>query len=440
MYTHNLHSFLHAAPLSYAHFVNHASSAHLFSVVLFTTFALAARTMMSVGVETSHATLLQLQQEVVEKVDLSLLIPAMNTEGLLTPEQNSHVDNGLLPPQKRCRDLTTYMCGKGDDGLIKFYRCLRTTAVRHANHGHLADSMLQQWYWLSQHEPPPQPPPPILQPASVSQSPFPQHPSQSSATPVLPAQIHRAYDWLIKTVCGCLADRGVTVTTLTSAIQHSLHPLLNSLTANLSHFPNLLSIFQYLKEQQLCNPLDTDLLVYILHNSLQQIDLYEEVLGYWRRIDHIQINCSECRFMQATVTSTEFLYMMAHHPSLTIAVRDVRRMKEFLANHLNLHRHLFWFCGSRVGSLITVWQFSGSYSKELQSFLDNTSALQSLNPPVSSVCLQSGPDTIASVEVCSVEKLPSPDTMDSQISSTTVTPSYSGKGTNYRLNKHSLVQ
>ena len=189
-------------------------------------------------------------------------------------------------------------------------------------------------------------------------------------------------DWLIKTVCGCLADRGVTVATLTSAIQHSLHPLLNSLTANLSQFSSLLSIFQYLKEQQLCNPLDTDLLVYILHNSLQQIDLYEEVLGYWRRIDHIQINCSECRFMQATVTSTEFLYMMAHHPSLTIAVRDVRKMKEFLANHLNLPRHVFWFCGSRVGSLITVWQFSGSYSKELQSFLDNTSALQSLNPPV----------------------------------------------------------
>ena len=58
--------------------------------------------MMSVGADTSHATLLQLQQEVVEKVDLPLLIPAMNTEGLLTPEQNSHVDNGLLPPQKRC--------------------------------------------------------------------------------------------------------------------------------------------------------------------------------------------------------------------------------------------------------------------------------------------------------------------------------------------------
>ena len=119
--------------------------------------------------------------------------------------------------------------------------------------------------------------------------------------------------------------------------------------------------------------------------------------------------------------------------SLTIAVRDVRRMKEFLADHLNLPRHVFWFCGSRVGSLITVWQFSGSYSKELQRFLDNTSALQSLNPPVSSVCLQSGPDTIASVEVCSVEKPPSPDTMDSEISSTTVTPSCSGKGTNYRL-------
>ena len=79
-----------------------------------------------------------------------------------------------------------------------------------------------------------------------------------------------------------------------------------------------------------------ELLHRLLHNSLQQIDLYEEVLSYWRRIDHIQINCSECRFMQATVTSTEFLYMMAHHPSLTIAVRDVRRMKEFLADHLNL--------------------------------------------------------------------------------------------------------
>ena len=57
-----------------------------------------------------------------------------------------------------------------------------------------------------------------------------------------------------------------TVATLTSAIQHSLHSLLNSLTANLSHFPDILSVFQYLKEQHLCNAL-ADLLVYILHNS-----------------------------------------------------------------------------------------------------------------------------------------------------------------------------
>ena len=109
-----------------------------------------------------HSTLLQLQQEVVDMVDLPILIPAMNKEQLLTPEQNSHIDNGQYPPQKCCRDLTIYICGKGDDGLIAFYRCLRTTAVRHANHGHLADSMLQQWSWLSQHEPPLQPPPPIL--------------------------------------------------------------------------------------------------------------------------------------------------------------------------------------------------------------------------------------------------------------------------------------
>ena len=143
---------------------------------------------MSVGADT---TLLQLQQEVVDRVNLPVLIPAMNTERLLTPQQNSDLCNDLFSSQKRCVELTTYICGKGNDGLIAFYRCLRTTAVRHANHGHLADSMLQQWYWLSQHE---QPPPPILQPASVSQSPFPQHPSQSSATPVLPAQIHRAYD------------------------------------------------------------------------------------------------------------------------------------------------------------------------------------------------------------------------------------------------------
>ena len=42
--------------------------------------------MMSVGADT---TLLQLQQEVVDRVNLPVLIPAMNTERLLTPQQNS---------------------------------------------------------------------------------------------------------------------------------------------------------------------------------------------------------------------------------------------------------------------------------------------------------------------------------------------------------------
>ena len=47
-----------------------------------------------------YSTLLQLQQEVVDMVDLPILIPAMNKEQLLTPEQNSHIDNGQYPPQK----------------------------------------------------------------------------------------------------------------------------------------------------------------------------------------------------------------------------------------------------------------------------------------------------------------------------------------------------
>ena len=430
--------------------------------------------MTSYGAGADGTTPLQLQQEVVNNVDLPVLIPAMNTERLLTPQQNSHLENRLYPPQERCRELTAYICGKGDDGLMRFYRCLRTTAATHVGHGRLADSMLQHWPWLSQYEPPPQPPPPVLQPASTSQHPMQsssttsqhpmqsssttsqhstqtstssQHLPQSSATPILPAQIHREYDQLIDIICRCLTERGVTVATLSSAVQYSLHPLLNSLTTNFPQFSNIPSIFQYLKEQQLCHALDVDLLVHILHDSLQQRDLYDEVLAYCSRIDNIEINCSECRFMQATITSTEFLYMMTHHPSLSIAVRDVRRMKEFLANNLSLPRHLFWFCGSHIGSVITVWQFSSNHCKALQLFLDNVSVLQSLNPRVSSVCLQNDQGIIASVDMCPCEEPVSPlvtppqrttldrspDAMDSEISSTTpssssdTTSSHGGK-------------
>ena len=56
-------------------------------------------TMMSVGADT---TLLQLQQEVVDRVNLPVLIPAMNTERLLTPQQNSDLCNDLFSSQKRC--------------------------------------------------------------------------------------------------------------------------------------------------------------------------------------------------------------------------------------------------------------------------------------------------------------------------------------------------
>ena len=49
--------------------------------------------MMSVGADT---TLLQLQQEVVDRVNLPVLIPAMNTERLLTPQQNSDLCNDLF--------------------------------------------------------------------------------------------------------------------------------------------------------------------------------------------------------------------------------------------------------------------------------------------------------------------------------------------------------
>ena len=56
--------------------------------------------MMSVGADT---TLLQLQQEVVDRVNLPVLIPAMNTERLLTPQQNSDLCNDLFSSQKRWR-------------------------------------------------------------------------------------------------------------------------------------------------------------------------------------------------------------------------------------------------------------------------------------------------------------------------------------------------
>ena len=375
-----------------------------------------------------YQSLLQLQKEVIENVNLMQLVPAMNAKKLLTPHENSHLSNDYHTRERRCMDLTTYIANKGDDGLAGFYCCLRSTAETHMRHRLLADRMLQIWPRLSQlqlQDP--------FRPASsnvVSQiasqvpvSSFPQSSTKSSTyPPTQEGQIQHAYKCLIGTVCQFLSDRGICAENFIGAVNQSLYPLANSLTVNFPHFSELQAIFKYLEEQKVCHALDVDLLLHVLKESLHQEDLYEEVLAYWRRIEHLSINCHECRFRQATLISTDFLFMMTHHPSLAITVRDVRKMKQFYANNFSLPRHLFWFCGSQTGSLVLVWKLSETYSDKLQCFLENKSNFESFRLCVSSVCVKKGSTTIGEInllDTCSSSSVSSLVSDESEVSSTT---------------------
>ena len=377
------------------------------------------------AISSVYQSLLQLQQEVIENVNLMQLVPAMNTRGLLTPDENSHLINDYHTRERRCMDLTTYIANKGDDGLARFFCCLRSTAETHRPHQLLADRMFQIWPWLSRLQDP-------LSASSnvdsqlVSQFPvssFPQSSTRSSTHhSTQEGQIQHAYNCLIGTVCRCLSDRRINAESFIGAVNRSLYPLANSFTVNFPHSSELQEIFQFLEEQKLCHALDVDLLLHVLKESLQQEDLYVEVLAYWRRIEHLSINCQECRFMQATLISTDFLFMMTHHPSLTITVRDVRRMKQFYADNFSLPRHLFWFCGSQTGSLVLVWKLSETYSDKLQCFLEDKSNFESFQHCVSLVCIKKGSTTIGEInlsDACSSSSVSSLVSDESEVSSTT---------------------
>ena len=379
-----------------------------------------------------YPTLLQLQGEVIENVNLMQLVPAMNARGLLTPHENSYLSNELLTPQRRCMELTTFIANKGDDGLASglagFYCCLRSTAEVHRRHQLLADRMLQIWPWLSQL--PLQDPLPAAS-SSVdsriaSQVPvssfLPSSTMSSTHHSTQEGRIQNEYKGLIRTVCRCLSERGIRAESFIGAVNRSLYPLANSLTVNFPHFSELQAIFKYLEERKVCHALDVDFLLHVLKESLQQEDLYEEVLSYWRRIEDLSINCQECRFRQATLISTDFLVMMTHHPSLDITVRDVRRMKEFYANNFSLPRHLFWFCGSQTGSLVLVWKLSETYSDKLQCFLEDKSNFKAVQPCVSLVCVKKGSTTIGKIylsDTCSSSSVLSLVSDESEVSSTT---------------------
>ena len=371
-----------------------------------------------------YQSLLQLQKEVIENVNLMQLVPAMNAKKLLTPHENSHLSNDYHTRERRCMDLTTYIANKGDDGLAGFYCCLRSTAETHMRHRILANRMRQIWPWLSQLQ--------LQDPLSASsnvvsqiasQFPVRQSSTMSSTHPsTQEGRIQNEYNCLIGTVCRCLSDRGINAESFIGAVNQSLYPLANSFTVNFPHSSELQEIFQFLEEHKICHALDVDLLLHVLKESLQQEDLYEEVLAYWRRIEHLHINCQECRFRQATLISTDFLFMMTHHPSLAITVRDVRRMKEFYADNFSLPRYLFWFCGSQTGSLVLVWKLSETYSDKLQCFLENKSNFESVQPCVSSVCVKKGSATIEKInlsDTCNSSSVPSLVSDESEVSSTT---------------------
>ena len=380
-------------------------------------------------------TLLQLQEEVIENVNLMQLVTAMNAKGLLTSHENSHLINDYHTRERRCMDLTTYIASKGDDGLAGFYCCLRSTVETHSPHQLLADRMLQMWPWLGQLQLQDNPASSNVDSQPASQFPvqsFPQSSTKSSTyPPTQEGQIQHAYKCLISTVCQCLFDRRIYAESFIGAVNQSLYPLANSFTVNFPHFSELQAIFQFLEERKLCHALDVDLLLHVLKELLQQEDLYEEVLAYWRQIEHLSINCQECRFRQATLISNDFLFMMTHHPSLAITVRDVRRMKEFYADNFSLPRHLFWFCGSQIGSLVLVWILSEIYSDKLQCFLEDKSIFESVQPCISFVCVKKGLRTIGEIDlsnICSSSPVSPLVSDESEVSSSSSDVDYFSSG------------
>lgn len=232
---------------------------------------------------------------------------------------------------------------------------------------------------------------------------FPHHPPSwnvtSESRPLAEHQVKGAYDQLIRIICSHLMERGVTVEQFSSALKYSLYPCVSSLTTNLPHFSSLLSIFEFLQEKGLCHATDVDLLLHILRESLQEMDLYEEVLAYWRRIEHLPIACQHFQFMQATLISTDYLHMMTVHPSQTLTLRDVRRMKEFLADSFNILRHLFWFTGYQPGSVVLVWQFFESSWDKLQCHLEDVSKMALFEPKIASVCIRKDSKVLLRINV-----------------------------------------
>ena len=335
--------------------------------------------------------------------------------------------------------LTAFIDGRGIDGLGIFYRCLRLGARKHTPHGNLANLLLEQWPWLGEYEPPSIPasassfhPPQVLisnptfPPSSQPTASFHYHPPTPPSSPhgsqIGMSHVQAAYDQLVRSVCFELATRGISLERFKAALQRSLYPMASTLITNLPEFPHLPAVFHFLQEKQLCHATDVDLLLYILHEALQERDLYEMVLAYWRQIEHLPIACQQFQFKQATLLSTDFLFMMTTHPSHTITVQDVRRMKEFLAEAFHLPRHLFWFSGYQPGSIVLTWQFFASYHDKLQCFLEDSSKMAACEPSIASVCIQNGSEILRK-DVSSI--LPTPTSLSTEDDETLVSSSSS---------------
>ena len=90
-----------------------------------------------------------LHPSLLECVKLDVLVPFLNKEQLPTENELFYLNNPLIAPGIRINTLIDCIESHHEEGLGKFYRCLRCSAYKHAPHARLANEMLQHWPQLS---------------------------------------------------------------------------------------------------------------------------------------------------------------------------------------------------------------------------------------------------------------------------------------------------
>ena len=332
-------------------------------------------------VMSSHS-LRRLHPSLKNCVKLDVIIPYLNEEQLPTQDEYYNLTNELRTPGTRINSLIDCIDSHHEEGLGKFYRCLRRSVHQHSLHGKFASEMLQHWPQLSpKYEPSPAPAvgirptlpcrPAVLDTGELRAGQMVVDSGQSShAQQTALRDVHLHFETLLRDVCASLCSEGFTVEKIRETLQRRVlggvctDVLLGQTT------PDILSLFQVLQEKRVCHAADVDVLFDVLY-QLGQEDLCQRIYEYLRTVESTSINFSQFDFSQVATSSQVVFFTFTNHSRATLSLKQVRKMKEFLASAFNIPRQLFWLTGYRDGSTILIWQIPTVYFKSTKCLFED---------------------------------------------------------------------